>query len=46
MHTVITGDYQEFVHFTLRYREAITRARKLKVCVYGSKSKYIMNKEL
>jgi len=46
MHTVITGDYHKFVHFTFHYREAITWARKLNVCVYGSKSKYIMNEDL
>jgi hypothetical protein len=44
-HTVNTGDYHTFVHFTFHYREAISRARKLDVFVYGPKSKYIMNEE-
>ena len=46
VHTVITGDYHKFVHFTFHYRKAITRARKLSVFVYEWKSKYIMNKDL
>jgi len=45
-HTVITGDYHRFVHFTFHYREVITRARKLNLRVYGSKSNYIKNKDL
>jgi len=34
VHTVITGDYHKFAHFTFSCREAITRARKLNVFVY------------
>jgi len=46
MYTVITGDYHKFAHFTFHYREAITRARKLNVCVYESKSNYMKNEDL